>query len=252
MSKREAAIRDLVRGSYEDPSVVARYTTVGLWPAEEILILEYVPDDARVLDLGCGAGRTTVALAELGIRVLGVDISSAMVSIAHRQTELAHVAAEYAVMDSMKLGFADNSFEVALYPYNGIELIPGIRGKLQVMQEVWRVLRKGGHLIFSSHSFFALNRFFPSRLYGVAKYCAGRFAGLPVMEAEFGERFIDDELEEVKYLQVLTPSKWIRMLKSTGYELRYFNSRNRIEKGVGWGFPGQFEGSERFYVTRKN
>jgi SAM-dependent methyltransferase len=252
LSAREDAIKELVRRSYEDPRVIARYTTVGLWPAEEILILEYVPDDALVLDLGCGAGRTTVALAELGLRVHGIDISPKMVDIARRQAEFAQVEVDYSVMDTMDLAFPDNSFEVAFYSYNGIELIPGIGGKLRVLAEVWRVLRPGGRLIFSSHSFFALNRFLPGRLLGAMKYCAGRFAGLPVMEAEFGERFSDDDFEEVKYLQVLPPSKWIRMLRSTGFEMRYFNNRKRIEAGSGWRFPGQFEGSERFYVARKN
>ena len=252
LSKREEAIKTLVRQSYQDPKVVARYTAVGLWPAEEILILEHVPNDARVLDIGCGAGRTTVALAELGLHVHGTDISPAMVQIARQQAELAKVRSEYSVMDAMELAVPDQSYEVAFYSYNGIELVPGIRGKLRVMAEVWRVLRKGGYFIFSSHSFFAFNKYLPGRLFGVLKYGAGRLAGLPVMEAEFGERFIDDDLEEVKYLQVLPPSTWIRMLKSTGYELCYFYNRKRIESGRSLSFMGRFEAGERFYVARKN
>ena len=69
--ERLAAIRELVRNTYSDSEVVARYATVGLWPAEENLVLEYFPDLAEVLDLGCGAGRTSIPLAEMGFGVAG-------------------------------------------------------------------------------------------------------------------------------------------------------------------------------------
>ena len=58
--ERLASIRDMVRKTYTDTDVVSRYAHIGLWPAEEILVLEYFPDNAQVLDLGCGAGRTTI------------------------------------------------------------------------------------------------------------------------------------------------------------------------------------------------
>ena len=68
-------IRELVRATYEDRRVVSRYAHIGLWPAEETIVLEYFPDDARVLDIGCGAGRTSVPLAEMGLQVMGIDLS---------------------------------------------------------------------------------------------------------------------------------------------------------------------------------
>ena len=252
MSQRESQIKALVRHSYENSEVISRYTSVGLWLSEENLLLEYVPDEGRILDMGCGAGRTTIPIAEMGLNVVGIDISLPMVAAARQQAALIGVDAEFQVMDSMQLEFAAASFDVALYSYNGIELIPGREAKKKVMGEVWKVLKPGGYFIFSSHSLFALNRFAPFRLLSFLKLCAGHFAGLPVKERELGERFADGEGEEVRYLQVLPPFVLLKMLRQTGFEVVYFNTRKRLENSLKWGFPGHFEDGERFYVARKS
>ena len=103
LDSRLQAIQGIVRTTYEHPSIVSRYTTVGLWPAEEILVLDYVPEGARVLDLGCGAGRTAVALAEMGLDVVGIDTSASMVQAAREQARLAGVSVSFQVMDAMVL-----------------------------------------------------------------------------------------------------------------------------------------------------
>jgi SAM-dependent methyltransferase len=47
---------------------------------------------ARVLDLGCGAGRNAVPLAELGWHVFGIDLSMAMLSAAAQRAREERVA----------------------------------------------------------------------------------------------------------------------------------------------------------------
>lgn len=52
-------------------------------------MLARLPDDlrgARILDAGCGAGPMSVALAERGATVVGVDISPALLDVARRRT----------------------------------------------------------------------------------------------------------------------------------------------------------------------
>ncbi|MEE2659104.1 MAG: class I SAM-dependent methyltransferase [Candidatus Latescibacterota bacterium] len=250
---RRKAISELIRTAYENPVVVSRYVTVGLWQAEEILVADFVPDDARVLDLGCGAGRFTVALAELGLQVVGIDISSAMVEAAREQARLAMVEERTAfeVMDAMSMTLPDESFDVALFAYNGIELVPGREGKKEVFDEVHRVLKPGGRFIFSAHSPFALNVHLPTRIRAFLRFCFGRVFGWPVREHELGERFIDNEWEEAKYLQILPP--WIlrRILVESGFQISLYNTRLRLEKGRAMGVLGHFEDGERFYVAVK-
>ncbi len=44
--------------------------------------------DLSVLDIGCGAGRFTIPLAERGMKVLGIDYSPEMIRMADRYVEL--------------------------------------------------------------------------------------------------------------------------------------------------------------------
>lgn len=233
--------------------MVFRYAEVGLWPAEESLVLDFFADNARVLDLGCGAGRTSVALAEIGLPVFGIDISELMIEVAREQALQAGVGdiSEYAVMDSRDLSsIPDGGFDAALYSYNGLELVPGLRGKRRVLREVHRVLRPGGRVIICAHSLFAFNRYAGTRLWAFARYLAGQ-CGLPVREREFGERFIDDDLEEARYLQILPPFMMCRMLRDAGFRVLLCNTRTRIEARQAPSLLSTFADGERFFVAEK-
>ena len=251
LDARLQAIYQLGHASYEDPAVVSRYMHVGLWPAEEIVVLDHMPDNARVLDIGCGAGRTTVALAELGLDVVGIDMSEAMIEAAREQARMARVDVTLQVMDAMTLDFPEASFDAALFSYNGIELLPGMAGKRRLFHGLARVLKTGGRFIFCSHSPFALNAFALTRIVAFLKFCSGRFLGVPVRERELGERFIDAPWEEAKYLQILPPSVLMRMAEAHGFRTTYFNTRSRIESGRPWGLLGHVEDGERFFVCER-
>ncbi|MGE0393579.1 MAG: class I SAM-dependent methyltransferase, partial [Vicinamibacterales bacterium] len=66
--------------NYDSSWSAEEYTReAGLRPLERTLVRTFFPPPpARVLDLGCGAGRTTVGLADLGYQVIAIDLSEVL------------------------------------------------------------------------------------------------------------------------------------------------------------------------------
>ena len=54
---------------------------------------------ARVLDIGCGTGKTAIALAKNGYRVIGGDISHAMLEKAVQNARAENVSVSFQQMD---------------------------------------------------------------------------------------------------------------------------------------------------------
>ncbi len=69
---------------------------------------------ARCLDIGCGAARNAVALAELGFRVAGTDLSVPMIAAARSRVRSMTPAAgvDLAVAPMAPLPFADAAFDL--------------------------------------------------------------------------------------------------------------------------------------------
>jgi ubiquinone/menaquinone biosynthesis C-methylase UbiE len=121
----------------------------GLRPIEQQLISEFMPPPAaRVLDLGCGAGRTTIGLARAGYQTVAIDLSIALLTLARRR----YPGIEFREMDAANLHFAPEQFDAALFSYNGIDCLYPVTAREQCLQEVFRVLKPGGVFILSSHN----------------------------------------------------------------------------------------------------
>jgi ubiquinone/menaquinone biosynthesis C-methylase UbiE len=122
----------------------------GLMPPEEVLFPKYIKKNLSVLDLGCGAGRTTVRIHELSDKVIGTDISEEMITLAKER----HRDIDFRVMDASRLEFPDNTFDIVVFSYNGLCCLYPADKRLRTIQEIRRVLKKEGVFIFSSANRF--------------------------------------------------------------------------------------------------
>jgi len=61
------------------------------------------PDDAKILDAGCGTGSVSVALAQFGFDVTGVDISQDMLNIAEEKAREAGTHVKFICQDLTEL-----------------------------------------------------------------------------------------------------------------------------------------------------
>ena len=245
-------LKQRVRTGYSRPWGVSKYSTVGLWPSEETLCSQYFTRGSRLLDLGCGAGRTTVPLSQAGYKVVGIALATPMVGQARRFADQIRATCYIGAGDATDLPLKDELFDGILFSYNGIELIPREIGKLRVLAESHRVLKLGGHLIFTTHAFEALNRYAPARLQRLTFDILNRLLGRAEANAEFGEIIPDpDRTVEVYYMQINSPRKYRKLLKQSGFELVYYNSRSRIDAGRRPNRLADFDADFKFYVARK-
>ncbi len=104
--------------------------------------------DAQVLDIGCGTGGPSIALAsDMGARVIGIDIEPQLLDRARMLAEQAGVAdrIEFRQVTPGPLAFEDDSFDV-VFSKDALIHIPD---KQALYTDIMRVLKPGGALAAS-------------------------------------------------------------------------------------------------------
>ncbi|RAL24310.1 class I SAM-dependent methyltransferase [Thermoflavimicrobium daqui] len=108
-----------------------------------------------VLELGCGTGRCTLAIAREGIPVVGVDISANMLERAQQKAEslgLAHQV-EWIESDMAKLDLKERRFPLIIIPYRSFSHLIQVQDQLATLKRIYRHLSNDG--------LFAMNIFSP-------------------------------------------------------------------------------------------
>lgn len=142
---------------YEEEENIKRYgeaiDKVGLWNSEKIIFNKYISKNDKILDIGCGAGRTTINLYKEGYKnIIGLDLSSKLIEYANNYVNKNNLDINFINGDATKLGFEDNTFDVVIFSFNGMQCIPGKHNRDSVLKEVYRVLKPGGLYIFTAHN----------------------------------------------------------------------------------------------------
>lgn len=138
------------REFFSSGSVVSFYSGYsGLTPAERSIFDEFVKPGSRILDLGVGGGRTTPYLVDKACRYVGIDYSAEMVEACQRRFG----ACEFRIMDASDLsGFSNESFDIVVFSYNGIDCLHPQIKRWKCMRECHRVLTTEGIFILSVHN----------------------------------------------------------------------------------------------------
>jgi 2-polyprenyl-6-hydroxyphenyl methylase/3-demethylubiquinone-9 3-methyltransferase len=116
-------------------------------------IIEEIGKNKTVLDIGCGAGILTNALAQTGHSVHGVDLSASSLEIAKRKDETKKVS--YQVANAYSLPYGDQTFDVVC----AMDVLEHVEEPQRLISEASRVLKPNG--LFFFHTF---NRNFLSYL----------------------------------------------------------------------------------------
>lgn len=98
-----------------------------------------------LLDVGCGVGEAALALAEdLGARgrVVGIDVSTSMLSVARERAGVAACPVRFSVGDALALDEPDRSFDAA----RSERTLQWVTDPQASVDELARVLRPGGRV----------------------------------------------------------------------------------------------------------
>src|ERR1700722_4955961 len=164
--------------------------------------LEYIAQRAalaqrRVLDVGCGGGLLTEALARRGAQVCGIDLSPAMIEVARLHAHESELPIDYELSSAEQYAQrASATFEVITC----MELIEHVPSPAALLGALAALLRPGGTLFIST-----INRNLRSFL-------------LAIVGAEYVLKLIPRGTHE--YAQLIRPAELARLARAHGLALR--------------------------------
>ncbi|CEK19989.1 class I SAM-dependent DNA methyltransferase [Chthonomonas calidirosea] len=125
------------------------------------LLQERQAHPKRALDLACGTGNVAEQLHAMGMEVVGVDISPAMIEEAKRKAAQRQLPIRYYVQDAAELDLPEAPFELCVSLFDSLNYIIEPKRLAQAFQRVANHLAAGGLFIFDLNTEYALeNRFF--------------------------------------------------------------------------------------------
>ena len=130
-----AKVYDLIFGPTLHPGRIQAIERMNIQPGE------------RVLEVGVGTG-INLSLYPSHSHITGIDFSSSMLEKARERVARKDIRrVRLLQMDAADLKFADGSFDIVYAPY----LISVVPDPVKVAQEMSRVCRPGGRIIFLNH-----------------------------------------------------------------------------------------------------
>jgi len=132
-----------------------------------------LPPSARILDLGCGAGRHAIEFARRGYDVIGIDVSPTMLAEAAARAAAASVVVEWRQGDLRQLASMElpaQTFDLALcLCESGFGVLGSEEADLRFLRVVAHLLRDDARLVIT-----CLNAIRKYRRLGAAfDYCTG-------------------------------------------------------------------------------
>src|SRR5262245_56772181 len=103
----------------------------------------------RVLDVGCGPGRHSLALSRRGLDVVGLDHSPEFIALARGAVEAESLAGSFVELDVRDLEYDDEFDAVVCLCQGGFGLLGG-RDEPAVFGRIAAALRPGGRLALSA------------------------------------------------------------------------------------------------------
>jgi SAM-dependent methyltransferase len=121
--------------------------------SDEAILGRRLATPCDLVDLGCGAGRLSLAFARRGFRVTAIDLSAPMLRALGRSADAEGLAIARVRANLCRLeGLLDARFDAAISMYSTLGMISGAEARREALRAACRVLRPGGILALHAHN----------------------------------------------------------------------------------------------------
>jgi len=116
-----------------------------------------LPKNAKILELGYGAGMTSAKIYQRGFNLIGIDISNKLQKIATKNcqkvTPQNKATFKFQVGNAEQLDFPDNTFDCVI----GLGFIHYLARPITCIKEAKRVLKPNGHFIITQRNMYGIS-----------------------------------------------------------------------------------------------
>jgi SAM-dependent methyltransferase len=229
-----------VRADFNDLPAVLHYTRaaheLGLWASEHTLIERFFSDrTAPLLEAGCGAGRVTLGLWNLGHQNLtAFDFAEELLDqarslAAERGADTGPHAIAFLHADATRLStcnLPDCKFAGALFLFNGLMQIPGRENRRTALRGLHDACAPGAPLLFTTHDRDSSPT--ERALWRLEAQRWARGEQDPRL-VEFGDRYFEDEAGRT-FMHLPDRAEILADLAATGWTHTFDAMRTEIAK----------------------
>jgi 2-polyprenyl-3-methyl-5-hydroxy-6-metoxy-1,4-benzoquinol methylase len=205
-----------VKKNYEDDARTFDETREKpIWPPL-LALLKKVPNESRVLDVGCGNGRILKILAEQNVKYVGVDQSESLIKICQEK----YPEYKFAVQDILNLGaLGDFDFDY-VFCIAVLHHLPGAALRLQALRQLKNKIKVDGKIILSVWNMW------PQKKYRRMFY---KFSLLKICgrnKTDFGDVLFDwrapGGMMSKRYYHVFSQHELKKLVKKAGLKIENF------------------------------
>ena len=235
-----------IKNYYNTENCVKKYSEdvddVKLWASEKHIISKYIKTTDKILDVGCGAGRTTINLYKEGYtNIVGLDLATNLLAFAKEYCKKSNLYIEFVNQSATDIKFENEKFDAVIFSYNGFMCIPGKANRRKALQEIYRVLKADGFFIFTAH-----DRDNPKFLKFWQEEKSRWENGTQDKNLEsFGDRFMPDEFGQESYIHIPSKLEAQTLCQEVGFKV--LECVNNLEIGT----PDEASRETNFWVVQK-